>query len=243
LLSVTGPLGAGSQTVGSEQFIGITEGRVGLLGDESSSVKASARSSGVVPILFKDFVLHWRDVEEARLNQSPLPASHAAAAAAFLSFEEDKLLLFGDRAVNCTGLASAEGRARFKGLGWNKPARAFSNFTMMTDHLRRLGHNGPFAAVVHPGIYSEMHRVVDGSDLLEIAHVKSLVTAGIFRSSLLAPGSGLIVAREKQNAELVIAIDTSVAFLGARLMNLPFRVLKAVYLRIHRGDAICTFEV
>jgi uncharacterized linocin/CFP29 family protein len=86
-----------------------------------------------------------------------------------------------------------------------------------------------------------MHRVFKGSSFLEISHVRALLTAGVFKSSLLLPGSGLVVSTGRQNLELSVSVETSVAFLGAKKMNLPFRVFKAIYLRILRTDAICTF--
>jgi uncharacterized linocin/CFP29 family protein len=111
----------------------------------------------------------------------------------------------------------------------------------MRGILAGRGHSGPYAAVVHPRIYTDMHRVLTGSSLLEIAHVRALLTSGVFRSELLLPNTGLVIATGKQNFELVISVDTSAAFLGAKRMNLPFRVFKAIYLRIRRSDAICTF--
>jgi uncharacterized linocin/CFP29 family protein len=133
------------------------------------------------------------------------------------------------------------GRNIITGLSWGNPGDAFANFTKITNLLMEKGYHGPFAAVVHPQIHADMHRVIKGSSLLEIAHVRSLLTGGIHRSSLLSPRSGLVISMGRQNIELFVSIDTSVAFLGARKMNLPFRVFKAVYLRILRSDAICTF--
>jgi uncharacterized linocin/CFP29 family protein len=241
MLPLTGPLGAGTQTVPEERLVGITEGSVGFLGEESPALKPSARSSGVVPLIFKDFVMHWRDVLESRVEQRQFSTAKAAAAAAFLALEEDKLLLFGHGGLRCSGLINEPGSKSLSGLSWHKLGDAFQNFMEIKSRLQQHGHNGPFAALVHPRIYSDMHRVLDGSGLLEIEHVKSILTSGVFKSPLLPPGGGLVIATAKQNAELLISFDTLVAFLGARNMNLPFRVMKAVYLRIHRPDAICTF--
>lgn len=241
-LSISGPLGSGTQTVPSERLVGITQGSIGFLGEAGSVLKPSARSSGVVPLIFKDFVLHWRDVLESRLEKRHFSTAKAAAAAAFLALEEDKLLLFGDDELRCSGLINTTGSTSLDGLSWDRPGDAFSNFVAARSNLQEAGHNEPFAALVHPQIYSEMHRVVDGSGLLEIDHVKSVMSAGVFKSSLLRPGTGLVIATARLNVELLVAFDTLVAFLGARKMNLPFRALKAVYLQIHRPDAICTFQ-
>jgi uncharacterized linocin/CFP29 family protein len=241
IIESTGPLGAGAQTVPTETLIGITEGSKSILGEGGQKIKPGERESGIVPIISKDFVVHWRDVEEARLMGHSLSMAKAAAAAAACARSEDKFVLFGQVTFGYEGMMTIEGRNIVTGLDWVKPGDAFANFTMMTQLLLSKGYNGPFAAVMHPRIYTDMHRVLSGSSLLEIAHVRALLTAGIYRSSLLAPRSGLVVATGKQNIEMVVSVDTSVAFLGARRMNLPFRVFKAIYLRILRSDAICTF--
>lgn len=241
IIEATGPLGAGIQTVPDEYLVGITEGYISILGSSGSAIKLGNRNSGIVPIIFKDFIIHWRDIEESRLTGQEFSKAKAAAAASSCARAEDKLVLFGNDPLGYSGLMTAEGRNIVEGLEWKRPGDAFRNFTKMIAILADRGHSGPYAAVVHPRIYTDMHRVLTGSSLLEIAHVRALLTSGIFRSELLFPNTGLVIATGKQNFELVISVDTSAAFLGAKRMNLPFRVFKAIYLRIRRSDAICTF--
>ncbi|HET9529911.1 MAG TPA: family 1 encapsulin nanocompartment shell protein [Blastocatellia bacterium] len=240
-IETTGPLGAGTQTVPTDTLIGITEGYRNTTGRESDRVRTGARSSGIVPIISKDFIIHWRDLEEARLTGRPLSMAKVAAAASGCARTEEKFILFGHSPLGFNGLMTVEGRAVMTGLDWGVPGDAFANFTRMTRLLLEKGYTGPYAAVVHPHIYADMHRVLKGSALPEIAHVRAIITSGVFKSSLLPPRSGLVVSTGRQNLELMVSLDTSVAFLGASRMNLPFRVFKAVYLRILRSDAICTF--
>lgn len=240
-IETTGPIGAAQQTVPTETLVGITEGYKSLLGADGPKIRPGKRDSGIVPIISKDFVIHWRDLAEARLMDQPLSLAKAAAAASSCARTEDKLVLFGHSSLGYDGLMTVPGRNIVSGLIWGSPGDAFENFKRITQTLLDKGYNGPFAAVVHPLIYSDMHRVLKGSSFLEITHVKALLTAGVFRSSLLAPRSGLVVSTGKQNIELLISVDTSVSFLGSRSMNLPFRVFKAIYLRILRSSAICSF--
>jgi uncharacterized linocin/CFP29 family protein len=240
-IEFTGPLGAGAQTVPTESMIGLTEGRWSILGEEDLPVRTFTKKGDIVPLVSKDFILHWRDVEEARLMDQKLSLAKAAAAAASCARSEDMLVLNGYSPLGYKGLMTVAGRTHISGLQWINPGDAFRNFTLLTQTLKSKGHTGPFAAVVHPAIYASLHRVLEGSSLLEIAHVRAILSGGVFRSSLLAPRSGVVVATGRQNLELVVSLDTSVAYLGAKKMNLPFRVFKAVYLRILRSDAICTF--
>lgn len=241
IIESTGPLGAGIQTVSSESMVGITEGYKSILGSNGQAIKPGSRDSGIVPIIFKDFIIHWRDIEESRITGQEFSKAKAAAAASSCARAEDRLVFFGHEALGYRGLMTAEGRNVVEGLEWNRPGDAFRNFTKMIGLLTDKGHTGPYAAVVHPRIYTNMHRVLTGSSLLEVVHVRALLTSGVFRSELLLPNTGLVIATGKQHFELVISVDTSAAFLGARRMNLPFRIFKAVYLRIRRSDAICSF--
>jgi uncharacterized linocin/CFP29 family protein len=241
ILEATAPLGAGIQTVPTETLVGITEGYNSPLRSNDQQIMVGERSSGIVPLIFKDFVVHWRDLAESRIMSQRLSTAKVAAAASCCARSEDKFVLFGHEPLGYRGLMTIEGRNIFTGLQWSHPGQAFDNFSRITEFLSSKGYNGPYAAVVHPHIYASLHRVLKGSSLLEITHVKALLSAGIFRSALLAPRSGLVLSTGKQNAELVVSVETSVAFLGSRRMNLPFRVLKAIYLRILRSDSICTF--
>lgn len=240
-IETTPDMGAGFQTVPTENLIGITEGEITLFGSDGIPIRTGTRSSDVVPIIFHDFVMHWRDLAECRLTKQTVPVAKAAAAASSCARAEDKFVLFGHSPLGYEGLMTVEGRNIVTGLRWGEPGDAFDNFTKITKLLLEKGYHGPFAAVVHPHIHADMHRVIEGSPLLEIMHVRSLLTGGVYRSSLLAPRSGLVVSMGRENLELFVSVDTSIAFLGAKKMNLPFRVFKAVYLRILRNDAICTF--
>jgi uncharacterized linocin/CFP29 family protein len=241
IIEATAPLGAGIQTVPDEVLVGITEGYKSILGTNGSAIKLGDRKSGIVPIIFKDFVIHWRDIEESRLTGQEFSKAKAAAAASSCARAEDKLVLFGHDQLGYSGLMTAEGRNVVEGLEWKHPGDAFRNFTRMITVLSGKGYGGPYATVMHPRIYTNMHRVLTGSSLLEVAHVRALLTSGVFRSELLLPNTGLVIATGKQHFELVISVDTSAAFLGAKRMNLPFRVFKAIYLRIRQSNAICTF--
>lgn len=242
IIEVTAPLGAGQQTVPNEELLGITEGYKGRIGGGGIALQTRKTSSGIVPIIFKDFIMHWRDLEESRLTSQAIPIAKAAAAASSCARAEDRLVFFGDREMGHSGLMTVEGREKLIGRAWGKAGSAFTNFTDITRKLTEKGFNGPFAAVVHPQIFAAMHRVLARSSLLEVTHVRALLNGGIYKSELLPKQTGFVISMGRQNFELMIAVDTSAAFLGARQMNLPFRVFKAVYLRIKRSDAICVFQ-
>jgi uncharacterized linocin/CFP29 family protein len=242
IIEASAPLGAGQQTVPNEELYGITEGYRGRVGGGGIALQTRKISSGIVPIIFKDFTMHWRDLEESRLTAQTFPIAKAAAAASCCARAEDRLVFFGNQEMGHSGLMTAEGRETLVGLNWESAGSAFTNFSRITEKLTKKGFNGPFAAVVHPYIFAAMHRVLARSSLLEVTHVRAILNGGIYKSELLPKLTGFVISMGKQNFELMVAVDMSAAFLGARQMNLPFRVFKAVYFRINRGDAICVFH-
>ena len=241
-VQATEPMGAGTQTLPLDRLIGITEGYRGAAESPKIRIEASPITGEIVPIIFKDFVIHWRDLAEARARCQPLSMAKAAAAASICARSEELLAFYGSEAAGSRGLMNVEGRNVMNGLRWEKPGESFENFKAIRELLSSKGLTGPFAAVVHPEIYAAMHRVLVPSSVLEITHVSDLLGGGVYQSALLAPGTGVAVSTGGQNLELAVSVDTSAAFLGATKMNLPFRVFKAISLRILRVEAICTFH-
>jgi uncharacterized linocin/CFP29 family protein len=242
----TGPLGAGVQSAGYEIRPSITAIRgpraaAGVASTPISEIAAPHRGF-IIPIIFKDFVLHWRDLAEARLLNGIPPTAQVSAAAAACARREDTLVLFGDQACGCHGLMTSPGRQVIASARWERPGDAFGNIKAAIELLLGGGHNGPYAAIVSPDIFASMHRALNTSGSLEVANVKALLGGGVFWSSLLDAGFGVVLTPNPLHLQLVISLDTSVAFLGYKQMNPRFRVLESEYLRIIRPDALCVFE-
>ena len=86
------------------------------------------------------------------------------------------------------------------------------------------------------------HRVFGDGGTLEIDAIRSFIQGGVFVSNQLELETAALIAPGPQNFDLAVAIDLSVAYLGAEEMDHPFRVLEAVLPRVKRPLAICTFE-
>jgi uncharacterized linocin/CFP29 family protein len=243
IVDLYGPLGPGVQTIVHDHFAGTTMGRVGLLGEEESDpVRSVRRESGIIPIIYKDFILHWRDIETSRQNGSPLDVAVAAGAAAFCADTEDNLIFNGNAEMGYEGLMVVEGRQVLKRRNWADSGNSFQDAVDATQTLVEKGFYGPYAMVVSPRLYTQMHQVHPGTGVLEIEHIRQIVTDGIYQSPLIPDGSGLIVSTGPANFDLAVAQDLTVAYLGAEHMNHPFRVFESVYLRIKRHGSICTLE-
>jgi uncharacterized linocin/CFP29 family protein len=238
-----GPLGAGVQTVAYEEFRGVSPGAVDIVGEEETApVFSDRRTFRTIPIIYKDFLLHWRDVEAARAHNMPLDVSAAAGAAAFCAQREDAMILFGEGKLGQKGLMNVEGRAMLPLRDWSQPGNGFTNVVEATERLLANGHYGPYAVVVSPTLYAQLHRVYEKTGVLEIETVRKLAADGVFQSNLLKGERAVVVSTGRENLDLAVALDLSVAYLGAERMNHPFRVLESLLLRIKHPDAICTIE-
>ena len=243
VVDLHGPLGPGVQTIVHDHFAGTQIGRIGLLGEEESDpIRSVRRESGIIPLIYKDFILHWRDIETSRQAGTPLDAAAAAAAAAFCADAEDDLIFNGNAEMGYEGLMVVDGRRTMKRRNWAEPGNPFADVVDATHAMVEEGFYGPYAMVVSPVLYTQMHQVHPGTGVIEIEHIRQLVTDGVYQSALIEDGFGMIVATGTQNFDLAVAQDLNVAYLGAQNMNHPFRVFESVYLRIKRHGSICTLE-
>lgn len=242
-IDLYGPLGAGVQTVAYEEFSGVAPGAVDIVGEaETPPVFSERRTFRAIPLVYKDFLLHWRDIEAARAHNMPLDVSAAAGAAAFCAQREDRLVFYGDEKLETPGLLNVDGRAVLPLRDWSQPGNGFTNVVEATERLLANDHYGPYAVVCSPRLYALLHRVYEKTGVLEIETVRKLAADGVFQSNLLTGDIAVVISTGRENLDIAVAMDLSVAYLGAERMNHPFRVLESLLLRIKHPDAICTIE-
>lgn len=140
------------------------------------------------------------------------------------------------------GLMNARGRGVVKLTAWDEAGSGFSNILAATEKLLSGHHYGPYALVLSPDRFAQLHRIYERTGTFEIDSIRKLVTDGVYQSSVLKPDSAVVLATGRGNLDLAVALDLSVAYLGSERMNHPFRVVEAVALRIKHPDAICTLE-
>ncbi|MEW5847324.1 MAG: family 1 encapsulin nanocompartment shell protein [Myxococcota bacterium] len=243
IIDVYGPLGPGVQSLPFEQFADASLGTVDLIGEKSEgAVVAESRRFKPIPMIHKDFVLHWRDLEASRGGAFPLDVSAAAGAASLVARAEDRLIFFGNAELGYDGLMNAQGRSHVEMRSWERTGGGFENVVEALEVLLAHGHYGPYAMAASPKRFAQLHRVYEKTGVLEIDSIKKVVTEGIFQSTVLTGDQAVVIAVGSEHFDLAVSVDVDLAYLGAEKMNHPFRVLECVALRIKHPDAICTFE-
>src|SRR4051794_35742388 len=105
IVPVSGPLRAGIQVVAEDVFRGADRGTVDLLGEADPGViRASGRRFLPLPMLYKDFRLHWRDLETQREMHLAIDTGPAEAAAAVVARTEDDMIFNGSAEQGLEGL-------------------------------------------------------------------------------------------------------------------------------------------
>jgi uncharacterized linocin/CFP29 family protein len=239
-LNILGPLGAGVQWITQDRLAGVGTGHIDTLGEMTEqAVESSHRSHLPIPLIYKDFVLYWRDIETSRKFGTPLDLSAAAGAASSCAQAEDDMIFHGRPDLGIPGLLTVEGRQTLKQTNWDETGGVFSDVIRATEQLAKTGFYAPYTLVVPPHWHARLHRTMNTHGMLEIEHIRQLITNGVFFSSVLAENQILVLSTGVQNFDLAVAQDFKAAYLGAQNMNHPFRVFASLVLRIKRPGAIC----
>ncbi|MCK6517308.1 bacteriocin family protein [Myxococcota bacterium] len=243
-IELYGPMGPGVQAIAYDEFTGTDSGQLDLLGESSPTrIFTDQRRFRTIPILYKDFVLHWRDLEMARQLNMPLDVSAAAGAASWCAEREDQLIFYGDEKLGYEGLMNHPQRQVAPLTdGWGRAGAAFRDVVDATEKLFEAGHYGPYALVCSPRLYANLHRLWEDSRTMELDNVRRVIEGEVFQSNVLRGNVAVLVSKGQENLDLAVSIDMTTAYLGAERMNHPFRVLEALILRIKHPDAICTIE-
>ncbi|NSL50242.1 family 1 encapsulin nanocompartment shell protein [Calidifontibacillus erzurumensis] len=241
-LDIYGPLGGGVQAIMNDVYEESDVGTISLHGDTLEVSNPVKRENLTIPLLYKDFKLYWRDIAHARTLDIPIDFSTAANAATQLALLEDDLIFNGSEQFNIKGLMNVKGRITHIRGDWKKTGHAFQDIVEARNKLMQMGHTGPYALIVSPQLYALMHRVHQGTNVLEIEHIRELVTDGVYQSPVIKGDAGVLIATGRQNVDLAIAEDFDIAYMDEEQMNHLFRIYETIVPRIKRPSAICTLE-
>jgi uncharacterized linocin/CFP29 family protein len=241
-IDIYGPLGEGIQTITNDIFETAERGAISLHGEDSDMSLPTRRITLTIPLLYKDFILYWRDIQQAKTIHSPIDFSASANAAQQCALLEDDLIFNGSKEFHVPGIMNVKGKLTHIRSDWMESGNAFSDVVEARNKLLRMAHTGPYALILSPELYALVHRVHQGTHVLEIEHIRELMTTGVFQSPMIKSGSGVVVDAGKQNIDLAIASDFDTVFLEQENMNYHFRVYEALVPRIKRPSAICTLD-
>ncbi|WP_297890461.1 family 1 encapsulin nanocompartment shell protein [Sulfurihydrogenibium sp.] len=242
-IELSGPYDTGVQYVSQDVIESGNSGACGLFGEtDCGVVKIKERKYLPLPIIYKDFKIHWRDIETAKKLGVPVDFSVAAVAASQVALAEDQLIFHGDKETGFSGLLNVEGRNKVKKSDWSKEGEAFSNILQAVVKLNESGFYSNLALVLNPKDYATLHRLYGNSGTLEIDHIKKLFDVGVFTTPVVPQSRAVLVATGIENMDLFVSQDIITAYINYDNMDHYFRVLEILALRIKRPESICTIE-
>ena len=232
---------------------------ISMTGEEQSMDLVDLTEGTVkIPILSKDYNLHWRDVLKRREAGEDLNTQHAENAARQVAEEEDKLILTGEitagagiwPALGIAGLcASVDATMRFNGADWNTAALSIPDVATAKQMLRAQGFYGPYKLIMPSAIYADIEELGAGgagSDKWYFDAIGELIDGAqniLISDNLWAvdgvQDSVLLVDVQPGNFELLVGADISNYLAQLPTMNYQGKVWEAVVPVIKRPLAIC----
>jgi uncharacterized linocin/CFP29 family protein len=207
------------------------------------------RKSLIVPILHKDFRIHWRDLIASRRKGTPLDTANAESAALVVARLEDELILTGEYSgspkLGIEGLATATGRNTTASAGaWATSPNAVNTIKNAMEELTVDNFYGPYDLILQPSAFLDSHTFIGNTAVMQIDKIRELIGGNIHVTPALKAADGgtdnaLLMETGSENADLCAAQDLKTFYKELRDMNHFFKVYEAVVPRIKRPTAIC----
>jgi len=219
-----------------------------MTGEEQSMDVVDLTETPVnIPIISKDYMLHWRDVIMRRNQGEDLNTQHAENAARQVAEEEDKLILSGEYtgwpALGITGLATATDKQSTVGGDWS--ANCLTYVAAAKALLRTAGYYGPYRLIMNSTWYGQLEALISNTEKWYFQAVGELIggVENILVSDNLYASDGgtdrvLLVDVQPGNFELVVGADITNYLAQLPTMNYQGKVWEAVVPVVKRGNAI-----
>jgi uncharacterized linocin/CFP29 family protein len=214
---------------------------------KSEDIVDLTEDSANIPIISKDYTLHWRDVLMRRNQGEDLNTQHAENAARQVAEEEDKLILSGEytgwKALGITGLATATSKQSTVGGDWSGSYLTY--IAAAKALLRTSGYYGPYKLIMNSTWYGQLEALISNTEKWGFQAAGELIggVENILVSDNLYASDGgtdrvLLVDVQPGNFELLIGADITNYLHQDANMNYKGKVWEAVVPVIKRGDAI-----
>lgn len=236
-----GPLGGGVQSIEIDKIDLKGEGQLSKFsGEEDERIEVSERRFIPIPLIYKDFMITWRDLENLSLLNRPFDYSLVAAATSALAKKEDNIIFNGTK--ESQGIMNAKGRLSIKYNDWNEGENPYKDVAKAIEQLIEADSYGPYAFVASTDLYMKMQRIQKEAGVTVLSRVKELVEGRVYQSPLIEDSKAVVMSLGPQNMDLVIGEDIVTAYMGDENLNHLFRVMESIALRIKRPESICTIE-
>ena len=203
--------------------------------DEAAAITSRAIS---MPMVRKDCQLSIRRVEAHQHMGQPLDLRPVEDAAEAVARREEEFIYYGQSDFGLEGLLTANGRTEVNAGDWSKVEQALNDVLNGVDVLDRSGYHGPYALVLSPPHFNQLFRRYEGTDMLQLEHLRRLCELGVYK----APIADAAVLLDGHVGKLVLGQDVQAGFSRNDGIYYHLFVSESIVLRLEEPEAVCTFK-
>jgi uncharacterized linocin/CFP29 family protein len=228
-LDVDGPYGVGltALELGAEDFCR----QPGP--DEAGAVISSMRALPV-PLIRKTFKLSVRRIVAAEELGAPLDLTKAEEAGQAVAAREEEFIYAGGKEAGLEGLLGVTGGAEVRTGDWESADQALGDVLKAVAELEKNGFLGAYALALPPKYYNLLFRRYEGSDVLQLEHLKKLCEAGVYKAEIRQP-----VLVDPQVGRIVVGQDLRCGYSGTDGIHYQLFANESVVLKIEEPGAVC----
>lgn len=226
-LEVEGPYGLGltALEVGADDYCRDPGER------EAGAIVSKAVS---VPMLRKSCRLSTRRLAAHLERNMPLTLTDVEDAAEAVARREEEFIYLGQAEFGLEGLLNAKGHKDVKGADWSTLDAALNNVLAAITSLDKAGFHGPYALSLPPAQYNNLFRHYEHTDLLQIEHLKSLCTLGVYKTGVDKPA-----VVDRHAGAVILGQDLRVGYAGSDGIHYQLFVCESMVLRLDQPEAVC----
>jgi uncharacterized linocin/CFP29 family protein len=229
------------------------QAQISMTGEQVSRDRVVLTEGDVkIPIISKDYLLHWRDVLKRREAGEDLNTQHAENAARQVAEEEDRLILSGEtltwKALGIQGLCTATGKQTQVGGDWEDSGWNVA-IPGAKASLRTYGFYGPYKLIMPSALYALIEELYSTTEKWVFQLIGELIggVENILISDNLYPtdevqNTALLVDTTPGNFELLVGADISNYLMQNPQMNYEGKVWEAVVPVVKRPKAIVEIQ-
>ena len=190
-----------------------------------------------VPMLQQPFSLSVRRVESHHRHGLPLDLRPAEDAAEAVARREEQVIYHGVPELGISGLMTVDGRANLPCGNWDQMEQALGDVLSAVNKLDANGFNGPYALALSPERYNALFRRYEGSDLLQVDHLRRLCEAGLYK----APIRGAVLV-DPRVGSIKVGQDMRIGFSATDGVHFKLFISESLVFLLEDPEAVCTLD-
>lgn len=198
---------------------------------EAAAIVSRALS---VPMLRKSCRISARRLAAYLDKEMPLSLTEIEDAAEAVARREEEIVYFGQPDFGLTGLLNSDGHIEVPRGDWANLDTALNDVLAAITALDDTGFHGPYALILPPAQYNNLFRHYEHTDLLQIEHLKSLCTHGVYKTTIERPA-----VVDNHAGTMVLGQDLRVGYSGSDGIHYHLFVCESIVMRLDEPGAVC----